>query len=192
MKNKTIDFMHFSRKIKDLERYSNNPFVKKKDTVASHSWRSALLGILFESINKDTGLDFKKIIYMLILHDLVEFTNSEVTALGFRNRLFKAKSEEEALLQLKDLFPEDQFENIHNLLAEFVNQKSPEAKLAKAIENYESNLHVIEEKQPLLDPTHKELTINYIKRRLGLNKSFDDLINDQLGEIEEVSKQLKL
>ena len=184
--------MHFSRKIKDLERYSNNPFVKKKDTVASHSWRSALLGILFESINKDTGLDFKKIIYMLILHDLVEFTNSEVTALGFRNRLFKAKSEEEALLQLKDLFPEDQFENIHNLLAEFVNQKSPEAKLAKAIENYESNLHVIEEKQPLLDPTHKELTINYIKRRLGLNKSFDDLINDQLGEIEEVSKQLKL
>ena len=180
-------FIHQLSKLKFLTRASNNPLVKDKDTVASHSWRSLVLA-LFADDFVDQKIDQSKIISMLIVHDLVEIQNDEVVALGFRNDAQKKEKELSEDLSFFSYLPPKMFNKIQKLWIEFRDQTTLESKLAKAIENFESNVSIIESVEAIKDPHHKELTINYIKRRLGIDSGLDKVIEFQLNEIEEVSK----
>ena len=181
-------FVHLMRPIKGLMRYSNNPHVKNKDTVASHTWRSTLLALLLASELQESNpdIDWSKVIAMLIIHDIIEIGQNEVKALGFRNRETKAKREQEISQQIFSGFTSNGTMHIKKLLEEFLDQTTIEAKLAKAIENFESNMHVIEEVEPILDKDHCQRTIDYISRRFNILNELDELIKIQLEEINEI------
>ena len=77
-------------------------------------------------------------------------------------------------------------EFVTGLLREFMDQETKEAKVAKALENFESNMHVIEEVKPIMDQGHRQRTIDYITRRRGISKTVDMLIDIQLAEIDTI------
>ena len=186
-----IHFQHKIRLLKDLVRGSNNPFIHKKDTVGSHSWRAALLSLQLMEYFEKKSLNTQKITNMLLIHDLVELGNSEVKAVGHRDRKEKATHESEIANSLFTPYEGSWSIVLKSLLDEFMAQKTLESKIAKCLENYESNLHVIEEIDPVRDPDHKRITIDYIKRRIGILPILDELIKNQLEEIEQVSRYMK-
>jgi len=188
MLNEIIHFVHKLRKVKYLVRYSNNPLVTQKDTVASHSWRAATLALLLRKDLEKRDINAQKVVDLLLIHDLVEINNEEVTALGNRDRKAKAFIEEETAKILLSEYSGSWVEGTQQLLDEFIAQQTIEAKIAKALDNYESNMHVIEEKEPLRDDNHRQLTIDYIKRREGILDTIDELIGVQLDEIRRVEK----
>lgn len=179
-----IEFLHQIKGLKKLPRYGNNDLVKNKDTVGSHSWRGALICLLISSFLEESGVDSSKVIKMIILHDLVELGNQKVKALGYRDESEKRLSEEK--ISLFGGFVGDWTKSIKDFLEEFLEQKTVEARVAKMIDNYESNLHVIEEVIPIKDPTHRKLTEEYIKRREGILPILDCLIKLQSEEIEKL------
>lgn len=181
-----INFIHKIGILKRTVRYSNNNLVTNKDTVASHSWRACTIGLLLEPYLKDHGLDSNRIIKMLLIHDLVEIESTAVESLGHRDRDAKKNKEEKIANEIFNGIKVNGISETNELLAEFVFQKSLEAKVAKAIENYESNMHVIEEVTPLTDSEHRTLTIDYISRRLGLIPVIDQIIQIQLDEIDRI------
>jgi len=182
-----ITFLHKTRKTKELIRFSNNPFVKKKDTVASHSWRAVLIALLLKDAFNEYKLDTEKIIEMLIIHDLVEIENKQVKALGFRNRKAKQINEYKVLEHLFKEYKGGWTKKIHRILKEFLEQKTLESKVAKMIDNYESNMHAIEEIEPIRNKEHERRTIDYIKRRENILPLLDEFIKLQLKEINEIS-----
>lgn len=189
-----LEFLHKSRRIKDTVRYSNNDMVEVKDTVTSHSWRATEIGVLLSPYLEAKDVNSAEVVKMLDLHDLLEIESSEVEALGHRDRVAKQQHELEVAKRLflnKDGKPYQGKwkEEAEALLKEFLEQNTLEAKIAKAIENYESNMHVIEEVRPVEDPTHRKLTIDYIERRRGLVDVLDELITAQIDEINAIPEK---
>ncbi|KKQ24925.1 MAG: HD domain protein [Candidatus Woesebacteria bacterium GW2011_GWA1_37_8] len=182
-----VGFLHKCRAIKETIRYSNNDLVERKDTVASHSWRASEIGVLLAPYLEDKGVSSSKVTNMLVLHDLLEIESPEVEALGHRDKKAKVKREQEVAKTLFEGYEGEWKDSAQLLLTEFLEQTTLEAKIAKVIENYESNMHVIEEVEPIKDPEHRKLTIDYIERRRGIIPIIDELIDIQLKEIEEVS-----
>lgn len=186
---KIYNFVHELRSLKEIERYSNNPFVKRKDVVASHSFRAETFPILLFDQFSQERLNPLRILELLHIHDWVEMESSKVEALGFRDRNAKAAREAKMWKKLIAKFSVSEWKRVRDLLKEMMNQETRESKVAKALENLESNMHVIEEVKPISDSEHRQRTIDYIERRRGISKTIDSLINLQLSEIESVSKK---
>lgn len=188
MLNNQVEFCHKLASVKFLERYSNNPFVKKKDTVASHTWRVAILALTLKEDFEKLGVDFAKLISLILVHDFMEFGNEDVKALGFRDRKEKAEAEKENAKKLFASYGGTEWgKRLFSLVSEMLDPITNEALIAKALDNYESNMHVIEEIDPLKDEAHRKRTIEYIERRKGINKAVDQLIEVQLKEIDRIS-----
>ena len=185
MVEKLIKFTHKLSKLKHLIRFSNNDLVTKKDTVASHTWRAMIIALFIDDIAK-TKIDSNKVLKMLLIHDLVEFDNDEVKAVGNRNQKLKEDADNSDDLNLFKLLNDKQHKKIKILWNEFQSQKTIESKIAKAIENYESNMTAIENVEAIKNNKHREITKNYIKRRLGIDNGLDKLIKLQLDEIERI------
>jgi len=186
---KAYAFIHDLRPLKDNPRYANNPFVEKGDVVGSHTWRAETFPIILHDQFKEEGIDPLRILELLNVHDWVEIESKKVEALGFRDRSAKAKYEEKVLKKLLARFPREEGKRMRDLLTEMHNQETIEAKAAKALENLESNMHVIEEVKPILDPEHRQRTIDYIERRRGICKTVDVLIAIQLAEIDKIVEE---
>ncbi len=186
---KAYAFVHDLRPLKDNPRYTNNPFVKKGDVVGSHTWRTETFPIILHEQFKDDGVNPLRVLELLNIHDWVELESKEIKALGFRDRDAKAKHEEKVLKKLLVKFPNKDGEHVASLLSEMHEQKTTESRVAKALENLESNMHVIEEVKPILDPEHRQRTIDYIERRLGICKTVDVLIAIQLAEIDKIVEE---
>ena len=182
-----VKFVHKCRALVETIRYSNNDLVKRKGTVASHSWRASEIGVLLAPYLEKQSINSSKIVNMLVLHDCVEIESIEVEALGHRDKSAKEHREMEVAKTLFEEYKGEWKDNAQSLLTEFLEQTTLEAKIAKAIENYESNMHVIEEVEPIKDSEHCKLTIDYIEKRQGIIPIIDDLIDVQLKEIEELS-----
>jgi putative hydrolase of HD superfamily len=185
--SEVYDFVHSSRVLKDTLRYSNNSLVGTKDTVASHTWRAEMFPILLREEFEKEGINATRVLELLNLHDQVERESGEVEALGHRNREEKKQREERVADNLFSSFSGLWIKRANELTQEFMAQVTIESKVAKALENLESNMHVIEEIKPILDPDHRKLTIEYVERRRGISKVVDALIEIQLKEIDKIT-----
>ncbi|PJA41434.1 hypothetical protein CO178_00190 [candidate division WWE3 bacterium CG_4_9_14_3_um_filter_34_6] len=190
MLNGQVEFCHKLASVKFLERYSNNPFVKKKDTVASHTWRVAILALIMKEEFEKEGIDFTQLMSLILVHGFMEFGNKNVKALGFRDRKEKAEIEKENAQNLFAGYHDTQWgKRLFALVLEMLNPNTQESLIAKTLDNYESNMHVVEEVEPLKDKDHCKRTIEYIERRRGIDKVLDQLIKVQLKEIENISRK---
>ena len=187
MFKKQVEFCHKVSELKYLKRYSNNPLVTNKDTVASHTWRVAILALTIRKELEELGIDFVKLISLILVHDLVELGNSEVKALGYRDREKKSQIERRNAKKLFKKYLGTGFgEEVLSLVKEVLDTSSGEALITKTLDNYESNMHVIEEIAPLKDLGQRRRTKEYITKRLGINEVTDRLIETQLLEIDGI------
>ena len=118
----------------------------RKESAAEHSWSSLILADYFMNSMKEK-LDRLKVYELLMYHDIVEIETGDIPIHHEEERQGKKEAEKEAMIKLKENFPLVMKEKIWELFDEFEEEKTREAKFAKAIDFFDAELHELDYKQ---------------------------------------------
>lgn len=126
----------FLRRIETLKTNPRHAYTAGgvRETVAAHSWRTALLAMLLMPEFPD--LDMNKVIRMCLIHDLGEAVTGDIPA--FEKTDEHRSQEHLALVKLVDTAPAADAAQMHALFAEMDAQQTPEARLYKALDRIEA------------------------------------------------------
>ena len=129
----------------------------RKESVADHSWRIALMAMLLTP--EFPGLDMDKVIRMCLIHDLGEAFTGDIPT------FWKTKEDEQKEEHLFDSWvatlPEETREEWTGLLAEMEALETPEAKLYKALDKMEAVITHNESDISTWLPLEYELQLTY-------------------------------
>ena len=102
---KVLDFIKICEKLKDTPRSASHTSSGKRESVAEHSWRMALLAACLLPYFPE--LDAKKVLTVCLIHDLPEQITGDVSAAELPDAHNKLSSERSAAADLFSLLPED-------------------------------------------------------------------------------------
>ncbi len=131
----TLDFLRSAERLKNATR-SSRTSEGRRESVAEHSWRLCLMALVLRDDYPD--VDFARLIGICIVHDLGEAIGGDVPAPAQVGRPPKANQERLDLLTLLATLPARQRDEIAALWDEYEEARSPEAKLAKALDKLET------------------------------------------------------
>ena len=165
--NQKMDQLHKLRKLyrlKNIERA--NSVLSRKESSAEHTWSCLLLADYFLSQvknsqikaskdksnqdkdqTKDKKLDRLKIYELLLYHDLIEIEAGDIPIHHVEERKHKQEKEQKAFASMKKQFPEVLKEKFSHLFQEFEDQKTPEAKFARAVDRIDALIHELDYKK---------------------------------------------
>lgn len=136
------DFLGFftaAAALKDTLR-SGRTAAGRQESAAEHSWRLALMAVALEDALP--GIDHKRLLQMLVLHDLGEAVRGDVPAPEQQGD--KSAEERADLARLVAPLPADTAARLLALWDEYNARATPEARLAKALDRLETVLHHVE------------------------------------------------
>ncbi|WP_370642378.1 HD domain-containing protein [Afifella sp. H1R] len=132
-----LDFLRAAERLKDTFR-SGFTAEGRPESTAAHTWRLALMAIVFE---KDFGtIDFSRLLKILIVHDLGETLSGDVPAVVQMPGEEKAAQERADLLQLTAPLDPARRQAILDLWEEYEVGATAEARLAKGLDKLETIL----------------------------------------------------
>ena len=108
----------------------------RKESVADHSWRIALMAMLLTGVEEYRDFDMDKVIRMCLIHDLGESFTGDIPT--FEKSGDDADVEDDLFHQWVNTFPEPQRAEWTGLLAEMEALETKEAKLYKALDKLEA------------------------------------------------------
>lgn len=131
-----VQLLAFLRRIETLKTNPRHAYTAGgvRETVAAHSWRTALLAMLLAP--EFPELDMNKVIRMCLIHDLGEAVTGDIPA--FEKTDEHRSQERLALAQLVDTAPAADAAQMHALFAEMDALGTPEARLYKALDRIEA------------------------------------------------------
>ena len=130
---KFLEFLTVAEKLKCNTRHSFTTS-GRKESVAEHSWRLALMAMLCR--DEFPHLDMDKVIKMCLIHDLGEAVTGDVPA--FYKTEAHRRTEDKAVETLLAGLPAPHREEFAALFAEMEARETEEAKLWKALDNLEA------------------------------------------------------
>ncbi len=130
-------FLRQAERLKDTLR-SAYTTTGRKESVAEHTWRLALLVITFADELPDVSL--LKLLKICILHDLGEAVGGDVPAPLQSNMAPKSEKERNDFLSLVEPLPDELKEDFVSLWDEYEEGTSAEARVAKALDKLETIL----------------------------------------------------
>ena len=117
------------------------------ESVAEHTWRLCLMALLLHGEFPD--IDFARLIRICIIHDLGEALSGDVPAPEQARRGgSKAADERRDLMTLLEPLPPKLRDEIASLWDEYETARSPEARLAKALDKLETILQHTQGQNP--------------------------------------------
>lgn len=128
-----LSILAVAEKIKCNTRHSDTSS-GRRESVAEHSWRLALMAMLLEDEFPDT--DINKVIKMCLIHDLGEVFTGDIAT--FDKTEADSEREEQLYEEWIAGFPEVQREQFRDLLTEMSALETKEAKLYKALDKMEA------------------------------------------------------
>lgn len=131
-----VQLLAFLRRIETLKTNPRHAYTAGgvRETVAAHSWRTALLAMLLAP--EFPELDMNKVIRMCLIHDLGEAVTGDIPA--FEKTDEHRSQERLALAQLVDTAPAADAAQMHALFAEMDALGTPEARLYKVLDRIEA------------------------------------------------------
>lgn len=117
----------------------------RRESVADHSWRLALIAVALE--DELPGIDHKRLLQLLILHDLGEAIGGDVPA-PLQGGRDKTAAERADLARLLAPLPPAAATRLSALWEECAAGESPEARLAKGLDRLETVLQHVEGANP--------------------------------------------
>jgi putative hydrolase of HD superfamily len=137
-----LDFLRSAERLKNVTR-SAWTSEGRRESVAEHSWRLCLMALVLRPAFPE--VDFARLLRICLVHDLGEAIGGDVpapeqarsTASGLAP---KADAERRDLLRLLEPLPPAQRDEIVELWDEYEAARTPEAKLAKALDKLETIL----------------------------------------------------
>jgi putative hydrolase of HD superfamily len=177
-----IDFLHEAEKLKTEMRHnwlSNG----RRESVAEHSWRMALMATLMHSY-LDTKVDLSKSIRMAIVHDLVEINFHDIPAFKVKPAN-KSELERKSLQKLVKILPLHLQKEIIDLWEEYEAATTSEAIFVKALDKTEVLLQHNE--ADIKHLTKKEIPFNLVHGKIYTDK--DSFLKEfrKLMDIETIS-----
>jgi len=137
---KEKDFLEFAKIVGELKKIPRTGWkerkIKNPESVADHSFRTALLGMVLSDSEK---LDTEKIIRMLLLHDIEESVSGDITAIykSKMNKTYLRKNQTRAMKKVLLPLPKDLRNKYLSLWMEMEEGKTLEAKYCKDIDKLE-------------------------------------------------------
>jgi putative hydrolase of HD superfamily len=133
-----LDFLRAAEALKTATR-SGWTSAGQRESVAEHTWRLCLMALVLHREFAD--VDFARLIRICIVHDLGEAIGGDVPAPEQAARgASKAAGERRDLLQLLSPLPGALRDEITALWDEYEAARTPEARLAKALDKLETIL----------------------------------------------------
>lgn len=108
----------------------------RRENDAEHAWHMAMMiYLLREYANEE--IDLAKAMMMAIIHDIVEIDAGDTYAYDEAALATQQDRESQAAQRIFGLLPEDQKQEMLGLFEEFENFASPEARFARAMDNFQ-------------------------------------------------------
>ncbi len=159
---KQLNFILEIDKEKEIYRQTHIKGYKRQENDAEHAWHMAIMiYLLREYANED--FDIAKAMVMALIHDIVEIDAGDTYAYDTKNLATQSEREQKAADRIFGMLPDDQKEQMKVLFYEFEEGKTPEAKFAKVMDNF----------QPLLlndSNNGKDWRVHQIKKTQVINR----------------------
>ncbi|OCT13343.1 phosphohydrolase [Paenibacillus pectinilyticus] len=136
--------IQFIREIDELKHVLRQSYLmngSRRENDAEHTWHIAVMGILLLEHAVERNLDVKKIVHMLLIHDLVEIDAGDTFAYDVKGNEDKWERELAAAKRIYGILPADQQKEWMDLWLEFEEGHTAEAKYAAAIDRLHPVLH---------------------------------------------------
>ena len=146
-----LDFLRAAERLKTVTR-SAYTSAGERESVAEHTWRLSLMALLLAP--EFPEVDFARLVKICLVHDLGEAIGGDVPAPEQAHRRAagvtggKAADERRDLVMLLQPLPPPLREEITALWDEYEAARSPEAKLAKALDKLETILQHTQGRNP--------------------------------------------
>ena len=137
----------------------------RRESVAEHSWRTALMAMLLSSSGQFDGIDLDRVIRMCLIHDLGEAFTGDIPT--FEKSGKDEETEYRELTGWIGTFPETLKKEFEELFAEMQERKTPEARLFKALDKLEAVIQHNESDISSWLPLEYDLQFTYGKEEAG-------------------------
>ena len=151
----------------------------RKESVADHSWRIALMAMLMTGIEEYRDLDMNKVSRMCLIHDLGESFTGDIPT--FEKTDDDAGMEDDLFRKWVESFPEPQRTEWQGLLTEMEAQQTKEAKLYKALDKLEALISHNESDISTWLPLEYDLQLTYGRE----NMQFSEYLKELRASVDE-------
>lgn len=131
-----FDFIKEIDKEKFIQRQTKLSDGVRRENDAEHAWHMATMTVLLSEYANEK-IDVLRTVTMLLIHDIVEIDAGDTYA--YDDQGLKTQNERENLAanRIFNLLPEDQAKKVLHLWNEFEEIRTPEAKFARVMDNFQ-------------------------------------------------------
>lgn len=144
----------------------------RRENDAEHAWHMAIMVYLLKEYANEE-IDIAKAMMMALIHDIVEIDAGDTYAYDEAGLATQAEREAQGAQRIFGLLPQDQREELLALFEEFESYATPEARFARAMDNF----------QPLL-LNHSNNGGDWKEHNVGKSKVLQRQINTKRGSEE--------
>lgn len=177
-----LDILSRAGKLKTTPRHCYTE-ADRRESVADHSWRTALMAMLLSGEPEFQEMDMSKVIRMCLIHDLGEAFTGDVPT--FEKTVSDAEKEDGLFFGWVNSFPESQRNEWQGLLDEMGKLETREAKLYKALDKLEAVISHNESDISTWLPLEYDLQLTYGKE----NVQFSEYLKKLSSCIDEWTKR---
>ena len=133
---KQIDFIVKIDEEKNIERQTHLSHHGRRENDAEHAWHMAIIAFLLKEYANEE-VDIARVMMLCLMHDIVEIEAGDTYAYDEEAKKTQAQRENAAADHLFAMLPEDQCMMMHELFEEFEHGDTPEARFARAMDNFQ-------------------------------------------------------
>ena len=133
---KQLKFILEADKEKNILRQTHLSGHGRRENDAEHAWHMAIMIYLLKEYANEE-IDVAKAMMMALIHDIVEIDAGDTYAYDTKGLETQKEREEKAAERIFGMLPEEQKTELKSLFEEFEAYETPEAKLARAMDNFQ-------------------------------------------------------
>lgn len=131
-----LSFILEADKEKNILRQTHLSGHGRRENDAEHAWHMAvMIYLLREYANEE--IDLAKAMMMALIHDIVEIDAGDTYAYDEQGLATQEEREKKAAERIFGLLPREQGDELRNLFQEFETYATPEARFARAMDNFQ-------------------------------------------------------
>lgn len=106
----------------------------RNENDAEHAWHMAVMAYILQEYSNEK-IDIAKTMIMCLIHDIVEIDAGDTYAYDSEGKKTQKEREIKAKERIFSILPDDQRKKLEEIFDEFEEEKTPESKFARAMDN---------------------------------------------------------